>query len=238
VIIRAEASQHEQPAVYKPTCYQPARIVYLYYRGGAHYESLYRDASIVPVHDLEGWIKQRAVSHSFTPPALPDVQALVTTTAKKQAKALHLIRIKPLSRFEKMQSVIDRDMGIHAGNSDIIQSLVKAGLRKDYEAQFAQLRSKLNSKSSSTETRHEVIEAMGKLVREADFLAPDMLDLLLEACSDLRVRSAAFSALVELAKADPSQATLEALVKAAGDDDREVRYAAAKALGALAKADP
>ncbi|MEL6153066.1 MAG: sister chromatid cohesion protein PDS5, partial [Bacteroidota bacterium] len=240
VIIRAEASQHERPAVYKPTRYQPARIVYLYYREGAHYESLYRDAKLVPVYDLEGWIKQQVASHSFTPPTLPDVQALVTATAKKQAKVPHPIRIKPLSRFEKLESVIDRDLGIHAGNSDIIQTLVKAGLKKDYEAQLAQLKSKLNS--ASYYARLKAVEAMGKLVQDACFLAPEMLETLLQATRDpeYNVREAAASALREIAKASPSLATktLEALLKAAEDSDKWVRSGAASALGELAKVAP
>ncbi|MEL6539333.1 MAG: hypothetical protein AAFP93_00965 [Bacteroidota bacterium] len=36
-------------------------------------------------------------------------------------------RTKPSSRFEKMISVVDRDLSIH-----IIQTLVKAGLKADY----------------------------------------------------------------------------------------------------------
>ncbi|MEL6539745.1 MAG: hypothetical protein AAFP93_03175, partial [Bacteroidota bacterium] len=219
VVIRAEANNDERPTIYKPAQYQPARIVYLYYKEGAHYESLYQDASLVPVYDLEGWIEQQAASHSFTPRTLPDVQALVTATAKKQDKVLNPIRIKPLSRFEKMQRVIDRDLGIHAGNSDILQKLVKAGLKADFTAQLAQLKSTLGNKALSCKTRREIIRAMGELVQDACFLASDMLELLLEVCKDSNwlVSEAVVRTLGELAKAAPSQATLVALVKAAGD---------------------
>ncbi|MEL6153172.1 MAG: HEAT repeat domain-containing protein, partial [Bacteroidota bacterium] len=100
---------------------------------------------------------------------------------------------------------------------------VKAGLKADYTAQLSQLKSELNSASADTRsdvyTRCEAVEAMGKLVQDACFLAPEMLNLFLEAFKDHngRVRYAAALALGELVKAEPSLApkALEALVKAA-----------------------
>ncbi|MEL6153169.1 MAG: HEAT repeat domain-containing protein, partial [Bacteroidota bacterium] len=145
-----------------------------------------------------------------------------------------------MKRFEEIQNVIDRDLGIHAGNSDIIQSLVKAGLKKDYEAQLAQLKSTLDNKTSGFETCCEVISAMGKLVQEAHFLAPEILSLLLKVSKypffgprmDINIT------LEEVVKAAPTAESCDVFLKIVGDSNLRIRSSATLALGWLVKAAP
>lgn len=159
---------------------------------------------------------------------------------RKRKRAVHSpMPTKPLTRFKKMESVIDRDIHDFFG-CEIIQNIAKAGLRADYIGQLSQLKSALES--SVPEARLKAIGAMHRLAKEACFLMPEVLGLFLGACKDTHtgVVMMAVGMLPELTKAVSGHAegVTKVLITACKDADQYVRSAATSALSKLVEVSP
>ncbi|MEL6152959.1 MAG: sister chromatid cohesion protein PDS5, partial [Bacteroidota bacterium] len=159
---------------------------------------------------------------------------------RKRKRTVHSpMPTKPLTRFKKMESVIDRDIHDFFG-CEIIQNIVKAGLRADYIGQLSQLKSAL--KSSVPEARLKAISAMHRLAKEACFLMPEVLGLLLGACKDTHTGIVMMAAgmLPELTKAvsGHTEGITKMLITACKDADQYVRSAATSALSKLVEVSP